>query len=52
MYLRNHLVKVVAEFFYVDFLLGGNEDARTLLVRNPEVLQFIESAVLLLRRSE
>ena len=45
--LGNHLVDVVAEFFYVQFLLCRYEDARGFLLSNPAVLQFVKSEILL-----
>ena len=45
MNLRNHLVKVVAEFFYADALFRRDEDARGFLHGDPAVLELFQRAV-------
>ena len=45
MNLRNHLVDVVAEFFYAGLFDGGNEDAGRLFLGNPAVPEFFEGPV-------
>lgn len=45
MNLRNHLVKIVAEFFYAYFLLGGDEDAGGLLLGYPAVFKLFQGPV-------
>ena len=45
MNLRNHLVQIVAEFFYADALLGGDEDAGGLFLGDPAVFQLVQGAV-------
>ena len=45
MNLRNDFIKVVAEFFYTNLFLGRYEDAGSLFLRNPTVLEFFQRAV-------
>ena len=45
MNLRNDFIKVVAEFFYAYLLLGRYENAGSLFLRNPTVLEFFQRAV-------
>ena len=52
MNLRNHLVDVVAEFFYTYLVGGRDKDTRRFLTCNPAVLKFLESTVFLGRRLE
>ena len=43
---RHHFVQVVPQFVDPNLLLGGDEDAGGLLLRNPAVLELVQGAVL------
>ena len=41
----NHLIKVGTEFFYSDLLFCTDENARSVLLRNPRILELLQSVI-------